>query len=139
MGISCRGGPMTNTPMPPSRITIQHPTRRAWCRASRASSDQQADLVRFLPDFSAGRSRARSPRLAKPQISKSVMIDRKLIKSNTGGTSIVASRTPKTFASTKHCCAGLEALHSCWDAVSIMGPQHADRANATTCGEPCLP
>ena len=36
---------MTNTPMPPSRITIQHPTRRAWCRASRASSDQQADCA----------------------------------------------------------------------------------------------
>ena len=130
---------MTNTPMPPSRITIQHPTRRAWCRASRASSDLQADLVRFLSDFSAGRSRARSPRLAKPQISKSVMFDRKLDEVQHRWNDHRCKPNVITFASTRHCCARLEALHDCWDAVSIMGPQHADRANATTCGEPCLP
>lgn len=42
MGISPGGGPMTNTPMAPSRATIQRPTRMLRCRAA---SVQQADLV----------------------------------------------------------------------------------------------
>ena len=100
-------------------------SKRTWCDFCKTSQLGFRGLARVPP---AGSHKFLSP----------LLLNVSQIKFNTNWTTIQAGQPCKHLLSRTllYPPGGAPYLLG---RVSIMGPQHADPANATTCGEPCLP